>query len=302
MTSSVEGWMVSPRKSRRKSACFSSTMTSTPARASRKPSMRPHGPPPTMAHRVESCWAAILCTLRDGSADARRECTAFALDPDHSLRDDVAGEQERAKGDDHHRGAGFDAAHRQHPVAGTTVGEALRPSLGADGKGRDDRDRDGGAKSHDEGRCDTRPEQSLRQRKDQHQDCAGTRPQSDRDDRSEAALPSAGPGELVGFRRMRVPPCRRVAVMRVIMVMITMVMMVMMTVTMMMIMAVMAAIAVLHRRRRGAQGGGAMERLRGPDEGAALHPQQSHADKDNERIAENLDHVDRAPHGGCGCV
>ena len=37
MTSSVEGWMVSPRKSRRKSACFSSTTTSTPARASRKP-------------------------------------------------------------------------------------------------------------------------------------------------------------------------------------------------------------------------------------------------------------------------
>jgi hypothetical protein len=32
---SVDGWMVSPRKSRRKSACFSSTMTSTPARASR---------------------------------------------------------------------------------------------------------------------------------------------------------------------------------------------------------------------------------------------------------------------------
>ena len=39
---SVEGWMVSPRKSRRKSACFSSTTTSTPARASRsRASCRP---------------------------------------------------------------------------------------------------------------------------------------------------------------------------------------------------------------------------------------------------------------------
>src|SRR5947209_18020919 len=51
--------MVSPRKSRRKSACFSSTTTSTPARASRKPSVSPHGPPPTMQQRVEICSAAI---------------------------------------------------------------------------------------------------------------------------------------------------------------------------------------------------------------------------------------------------
>ena len=36
--------MVSPRKSRRKSACFSSTTTSTPARASRKPSIMPGRP------------------------------------------------------------------------------------------------------------------------------------------------------------------------------------------------------------------------------------------------------------------
>src|ERR1035438_6888802 len=32
ISSSVDGWMVSPRKSRKKSACFSSTTTSTPAR------------------------------------------------------------------------------------------------------------------------------------------------------------------------------------------------------------------------------------------------------------------------------
>ena len=45
ITSSVEGWIVSPRKSRRKSACFSRTSTSTPARASRKPSIIPPGRP-----------------------------------------------------------------------------------------------------------------------------------------------------------------------------------------------------------------------------------------------------------------
>ncbi len=36
MSSSVDGWIVSPRKSRKKSACFSSTVTSTPARARRQ--------------------------------------------------------------------------------------------------------------------------------------------------------------------------------------------------------------------------------------------------------------------------
>src|SRR5215831_8506472 len=44
--------MVSPRKSRRKSPCFSSTTTSMPARASSSPSIIPAGPPPTMQQRV----------------------------------------------------------------------------------------------------------------------------------------------------------------------------------------------------------------------------------------------------------
>src|SRR4051794_30589070 len=59
ISSSVEGWTVSPRKSRRKSACFSSTMTSTPARARRKPSIMPAGPPPTTQQRQASAklWA-----------------------------------------------------------------------------------------------------------------------------------------------------------------------------------------------------------------------------------------------------
>src|SRR5258706_8555376 len=44
--------MVSPRKSRRNSACFSSTTTSTPARASKNPSTIPAGPPPTKQQRT----------------------------------------------------------------------------------------------------------------------------------------------------------------------------------------------------------------------------------------------------------
>src|SRR5262249_38999619 len=40
--------MVSPRKSRRKSACFSRTRTSIPARASRYPNIIPAGTPPAI--------------------------------------------------------------------------------------------------------------------------------------------------------------------------------------------------------------------------------------------------------------
>ena len=52
ITSRVDGWIVSPRKSLRKSACFSTTTTSTPARASRKPSISPAGPAPAITHVV----------------------------------------------------------------------------------------------------------------------------------------------------------------------------------------------------------------------------------------------------------
>src|ERR1700747_2719582 len=43
-----------PRKSRRKSACFSRTRTETPARARRKPSIIRAGPPPAMQQRTET--------------------------------------------------------------------------------------------------------------------------------------------------------------------------------------------------------------------------------------------------------
>src|SRR6185436_13268757 len=59
ITSSVEGWTVSPRKSRRKSACFSSTTTETPARARRTPSIIPAGPPPAMQQCVSNVMSAF---------------------------------------------------------------------------------------------------------------------------------------------------------------------------------------------------------------------------------------------------
>src|SRR6266446_5887085 len=56
----VEGWIVSPRKSRRKSRCFSSTSTATPARANKKPSMIPAGPPPAMQQVTRCGWSVIV--------------------------------------------------------------------------------------------------------------------------------------------------------------------------------------------------------------------------------------------------
>ena len=64
-------------------------------------------------------------------ASDRKDCRA--LDSDHALGDDIAGEQQAAEGDDHDRGADLDAAHRQHAIAGARVGEPFGPGFGADG-------------------------------------------------------------------------------------------------------------------------------------------------------------------------
>src|ERR1700754_3868359 len=105
----VEGWTVSPRKSRRKSACFSSTTTSTPARASRKPSISPQGPPPTTQQRVETCSAIRgSSAIEKRQARRARRCARSGnrgSDSDHPLGDDVAGEQKTAESDDDDGGA-----------------------------------------------------------------------------------------------------------------------------------------------------------------------------------------------------
>src|SRR5918999_660305 len=67
-SSRVEGWTVSPRKSRRKSACFSSTTTSCPCRARSSPSIIPDGPPPAMQHLVRYVRMVSTLLVLDGSS------------------------------------------------------------------------------------------------------------------------------------------------------------------------------------------------------------------------------------------
>src|SRR5262249_42492613 len=78
------------------------------------------------------------------------------------------------------------------------------------------------------------------------------------------------------------------------------------TVTVTMIVAVvrvaMVRLSVRAWRHRGADGGGTVERMQERQERTPLHPQQSHADDDDERIAHDFDHVDGAAHGRRGRV
>src|SRR5205085_12187606 len=57
------GCTVSPRKSRKKSLCFSRTMTGTPSRPSRYPSITPAGPPPAIQQVVSSVSIGILFSI-----------------------------------------------------------------------------------------------------------------------------------------------------------------------------------------------------------------------------------------------
>src|SRR5918994_856601 len=72
-TRSVAGWIVSPRKSRRKSPCFSRTVTSTPARASSRPAIIPAGPPPLGKHAL---LPALLADLRPQVLERRVDLAA----------------------------------------------------------------------------------------------------------------------------------------------------------------------------------------------------------------------------------
>src|SRR5262249_57660112 len=129
--------------------------------------------------------------------------------------------------------------------------------------------RDGGSDSHDEGRGDARPEQSLRQREDEHQDRARARPQADGKNRGQPSFPCARAGKLLRLRRVRVPPCRRVIVVRVMMMSVALAMMVMIMAMVMIVVVrvvvmgvtTMVRVIVIARRHRGADSGGTMERV-----------------------------------------
>src|SRR5258708_37726871 len=81
--------MVSPRKSRKKSLYFSRTVTATPWRARRKPSMMPAGPPPGMQQLGES-WVPVGLMVglgEEGLENASKEVgiAGDVLDSAHSL-------------------------------------------------------------------------------------------------------------------------------------------------------------------------------------------------------------------------
>ena len=86
----------------------------------------------------------------------------------------------------------------------------------ADRERRDGGDGDRGAEPHHEGRGDAGPEQALRQREHQHDDRARARPQTHRDDRRQAALPAARPGQFLRLRTVGVAPGRGMIVVVVV--------------------------------------------------------------------------------------
>ncbi len=84
------------------------------------------------------------------------------------------------------------------------------------------------------------------------------------------------------------PPCRSVFLMMVlvIVVMTVMMMAMMVVIVTMMLMVVMRATPEMIRRCCcGTQGSRPVKCLHGTDEGEPLHPQQSDADDNNERVA-----------------
>ena len=62
------------------------------------------------------------------------------------------------------------------------------------------------------------------------------------------------------------------------------------------------SVRVMRRRDSGTDGGGAMERLQRREKSPAFYPQQSEANENDERIAQDFDEIDRAFHGRRSCV
>ncbi len=92
--------------------------------------------------------------------------------------------------------------------------------------------------------------------------------------------------------------------MRVIMMGVLMVVVLMLVIATMIVvtkivvaMIVVRRVRVVARRHGGADGGGTVQRLQKRKKCAPLHPQQSHADENDERIAHDFNDVDRTAHG-----
>src|SRR5262249_21303685 len=156
---SVEGWIVSPRKSRKKSPCFSSTVTSIPARASRNPSIIPAGPPPTTQQRV-----LIRSVTLSPSRKTRRFGMRFGTTSEAgaAFSDHVAEQQQRSEQHHDDRCTDFDAAHRQCAIAGARTRKPPRKRSRRHRKRCDHRNGDRGAERHHEGCRNAGREQPLR--------------------------------------------------------------------------------------------------------------------------------------------
>jgi hypothetical protein len=61
-------------------------------------------------------------------------------------------------------------------------------------------------------------------------------------------------------------------------------------------------VTVIRRRHGGADCGRTVKPPQGRGESTPLHPQQSHSDQDDQRIAHDFDGIDRAPHGRRGRI
>src|SRR5918994_2285097 len=89
----AEACSVSPRKSRSKSLCASSSVTSTPCRASRRASIAPAGPPPTTQQVVSWIPSSIRSrSWADGLTSTSRSSSSSPVEPhrDHLTRVDLA--------------------------------------------------------------------------------------------------------------------------------------------------------------------------------------------------------------------
>src|SRR5579862_3734579 len=105
--------MVSPRKSRRKSACFSITKTSTPWRARRKPNITPAGPPPAMQQRVwtvSTTQTSLKGDLHYATARLRLP-GKFAVMPAIQI---VDGQPDRQPGKESQPGQNGQTGHKQN--------------------------------------------------------------------------------------------------------------------------------------------------------------------------------------------
>src|SRR5216684_1664166 len=118
--------------------------------------------------------------------------------------------------------------------------------------------------------------------------------------RKVAATPAARPGELLRLRRMGMAPGRGILAVVMMMGVVAVVTVMMVPVVMMTGMIVM--VVLVHRGYRGPDRGGPVERPQRRQRGAPFHPQQAQADQDDQRVADDLDDVDRASHGCRGRV